>query len=60
MMQKFNHIKLYQLVIVYVALIGVYVVVPHSVRAARQGLSTIALVMLGLIFVKSVLFLRQS
>ena len=59
-MQKFNVIKLYQLVILYVIVIGAYIVVPHSQLLTRQILSGVALVMLGLIFLKSIQFLLQS
>ena len=59
-MEKFNFIKLYQLVIVYLILIGAYIVLPHSDLMARQILSVTALFMLGLIFLKSIQVLRQS
>lgn len=59
-MDKINHIKLYHLVAVYIVLIAVYIVIPHAHQTARQALSVSALVMLGLIFLKSIQFLRQS
>ncbi len=44
----------------YIALIAVYIVVPHSLDTLRRTLSITALAFLALILVKSIDFLRQS